>query len=159
MEANISLEKDQFEPNEVIKINFNIDNSKCGKDVKSYKIKLHREISILDGERKPIFLQNDYLEEQKQPVDVKAKMKSEKTITYKIPAHDKVENVGNLHMMHPTLQLLINTFSVSIARKRFSVKYRMDLFIKHSALTEFGQGNFVSFPITIRSVAHKIKVL
>lgn len=31
------------------------------------------------------------------------------------------------------------------------VRYKLDLFIKHKSKTEFGQGNFVSFPITIRN--------
>lgn len=39
------------------------------------------------------------------------------------------------------------------------IKYRLDVFIKHKSMTEFGQGNFVSFPITVRSVGQNIRVL
>lgn len=42
------------------------------------------------------------------------------------------------------------------------IRYRLDLFIKHKSKTEFGQGNFVSFPILIRQkqqVVPPLKVL
>ena len=157
----ISLKKDQFEPNEEIFINFNIDNSKCGRDVKSFKAKLNREIVVFKekGKKAPIFSKNEYLIEQKQPVDVKAKSKSEKSIIFKLPAEEKAEKTGPLDAMHPTLQLLTKTFSVSQSRGIFMIKYKLDLFIKHKSMTEFGQGNFVSFPIIVRSVAHNIRVL
>jgi len=61
--------------------------------------------------------------------------------------------MGQVDAMHQTLQLLAKTFSVSQSRSIFVIKYKIDLFIKHKSMTEFGQGNFVSFPITIRSVA------
>ena len=67
--------------------------------------------------------------------------------------------MGQVDAMHQTLQLLAKTFSVSQSRSIFVIKYKIDLFIKHKSMTEFGQGNFVSFPITIRSVAQKIPVL
>lgn len=105
IQALISLKKDQFEPNEDIVINFNIDNSKCGRDVKSFKAKLNREIVVFKekGKKAPIFSKNEYLIEQKQPVDVKAKSKSEKNIIFKLPAEEKAEKTGPLDAMHPTL--------------------------------------------------------
>lgn len=103
MEADISLEKNSFEPNEEVKIDFHIDNTKCGKDVKSYKVKLHREIQVFKEKSKILFSKNEYLEEQKKPVDVKAKMKSDKTITFRIPPNDDLNKVGSLSSMHPTL--------------------------------------------------------
>lgn len=105
MEALISLSKDQFEPNEDILIKFQIDNSKCGRDVKSYKVKLHREIVVFkdQGKKVPIFSKNEYLLEQKQPVDVKGKTKSEKNIIFKLPAEEKADKTGPLDAMHPTL--------------------------------------------------------
>ena len=133
MSADISLVKDQFEPNEEIKINFHIDNSKCGKDVKSYKVKLHREIVVFKerGKKTTMFVKNEYLVEEKKPVDVKSKSRSEKTITFKIPALDNTERLGDLSSMHPTLQLLTKTLSSSQWRGIFMIRYKMDLFIKH----------------------------
>jgi len=39
------------------------------------------------------------------------------------------------------------------------IRYRLDLFIKHESLTEFGEGNKISFPVFIRSVQTKIPML
>jgi hypothetical protein len=55
------------------------------------------------GKKAPIFSKNEYLKEQKQPVDVKGKMKSEKKIIFKLPAEEKSDRIGSLEAMHPTL--------------------------------------------------------
>lgn len=76
-----------------------------------------------------------------------------------MPAYDKPERIGDLQSMHPILQLLTKTFSATQSRGIFIIKYRLDLFIKHESITEFGQGNLISFPILIRSVQTKLPVL
>ena len=47
--AIISLEKLTFAPGEQIIVKFDMDNSKCKKPVKSFKIKLKRKVSCLTG--------------------------------------------------------------------------------------------------------------
>ena len=41
--AEIHLSKDNFLPGEVVKINLNVDNSRCSKDLKSCRVKLYRD--------------------------------------------------------------------------------------------------------------------
>jgi len=67
MTAFISLKKFEFSPNEDILITYNIDNSKCAKEIKSIKVKLHREIAVFreTGKKAPIYSKNEYLEEIK----------------------------------------------------------------------------------------------
>lgn len=52
MTANITLEKEVFEPGEEINIKFEIDNRACSQDVKSYKVKLMRDLVIYENKKK-----------------------------------------------------------------------------------------------------------
>lgn len=47
MESDISISKDVFDPDEAFEIHFDTNNSECKKDIKSYKIKLFREIAVI----------------------------------------------------------------------------------------------------------------
>ena len=143
MEAIVSLEKEHFIPNEIININFTIDNSKCNRDVKSEKVKLHREIVIFKGKGKkaPIFSKNSYIEEFKQPVAAKGLTKTDNVLQFKLPSEEKVEKYLTVDDMHPTLQILTKMLSPSQSRGIFMIRYRLDLFVKHKSLMEFGQGN------------------
>jgi len=111
------------------------------------------------GKKTPLFTQSDYIEEIKIPCDVKGKTKAQKKIIYNIPAIDKPEKVGALNGLPIYVADLARSLSVSQSRTIFMIKYRLDLFIKHKSKTEFGQGNFVSFPIVIRQKAHVIPQL
>ena len=48
IEANFSLNKTRYYPGETVKLKIDIDNRKCSKDVKSYKVKLWRRWTIYD---------------------------------------------------------------------------------------------------------------
>ena len=68
--AIISLEKLTFAPGENIKVKINMDNSKCKKPVKSFKIKLSRKISCFTGKpysyhAKPVLHEIEYIEAHK----------------------------------------------------------------------------------------------
>jgi len=149
MVAMISLIKDEFCVGEAIPITFDIDNSQCGRDVKSLKIKFMREVVTM-METGMIIPVREYLEEIKIPCDVKGKTKASKKIVYNIPATIKPEKLGNTDGLPPHMVDLAKTLSVSQYRPLFQIKYKLDLFIKHKSKTEFGQGNAVSFPIVIR---------
>lgn len=84
MTAFISLKKEEFAPNEDIMISYLIDNSQCSSEIKSQKVKLHREISVFkeSGKKAPIYSRNDYIEEIKQPIFVKPRTKQERTALY-----------------------------------------------------------------------------
>lgn len=63
--------------------------------------------------KNPIFSKSEYIVEEKISVDVKAKSFSKKQISFKIPAWDNFDKLGSVDQMHPTLQLLTKSFSVS----------------------------------------------
>jgi hypothetical protein len=107
----------------------------------------------------PIFSKNEYLEEVKQPINLKPNSKQERKVLYRVPAFEKPERYGDLESMHPILQLIAKTFSATSSRGIFMISYRLDCFIKHESRTEFGEGNKVSFPIVIRQVATKLYIL
>lgn len=48
LEATISIEKELFEPEEELRIDFEVDNSQCKKDIKSFKVKLLRELAVFE---------------------------------------------------------------------------------------------------------------
>ena len=63
--ATISLEKLCFAPGEEIKVKFDMDNSKCKKPIKSFKVKLARKVSCLTGKagiKKPVIRSTEYVE-------------------------------------------------------------------------------------------------
>ena len=41
----------------------------------------------------------------------------------------------------------------------FRLEYRLDVFIKHQSKTEFGMGNFVSFPIKLKQHRWNLPIL
>jgi hypothetical protein len=128
-----------------------VDNSSCSRDVKSLKIKLHRAVVLSEQvDRAATISQFEYLEEIKIPCDIKGKTKAEKTIMYSIPAEEAPEKLRKLQL-HPTMEPLAHTLSVTSARSIFSIKYKLDVYIKHQSKTELGKGNCVSFPICIRT--------
>ena len=98
MTAFISLKKEEFAPNEDILISYVIDNSQCSSEIKSQKVKLHREITIFkeSGKKAPIFSKNEYIEEIKQPIYVKQRTKQERQAFYRVPAYDRPERYGEL---------------------------------------------------------------
>ena len=62
--STISPEKTRFFPGEKIKVKFDMDNSRCKKPVKSFKIKLSRKISCLSGKKgvgRPLLHVEEYL--------------------------------------------------------------------------------------------------
>jgi sporulation-control protein spo0M len=60
IEANFSLNKTRYYPGENLKLKIDIDNRKCSKDVKSYKVKLWRRWTIVDHESGKILKQADH---------------------------------------------------------------------------------------------------
>lgn len=87
MEAKISLERDFFNIDEDVNIEFDIDNRDCLNDVKSLKVKLHQDISVYAaGDRtKIVWNRAEYIEEVKYNTNVKAGTKLRKFLTFKLP--------------------------------------------------------------------------
>ena len=111
--AMISLIKDEFCVGEAIPITFDIDNSQCGRDVKSLKIKFMREVVTMK-ENGMIFPYREYLEEIKIPCDVKSKTKASNKIVYNIPiTTKKPEMLGKTDGLPPHMVDLAKSLAVS----------------------------------------------
>ena len=54
--------------------------------------------------------------------------------------------------LHPELRLLAQMMTESITTNIFKIEYGVDIYVKHQSKTEFGQGNFVTFPIEVRKI-------
>jgi hypothetical protein len=112
MVAMISLIKDEFCVGEAIPITFDIDNSQCGRDVKSLKIKLWRELVTVW--EPSIVRTREYLEEIKIPCDVKSKTKASNKIVYNIPiTTKKPEMLGKTDGLPPHMVDLAKSLAVS----------------------------------------------
>jgi len=60
----ISLNTERYAPGDKIKINVDVDNTKCKKAVKNYKIKLKRNITCLSGQKgvgKPLLREEEWI--------------------------------------------------------------------------------------------------
>lgn len=83
-------------------------------------------------------------------MSIKGLARSEQDVKFKMPGDEICQSLEETARMHPTLSLLTEHFSPSHYEGIFTIHYRLDTFIKHSSKTEFGMGNFVSFPIKIK---------
>lgn len=161
MESVISIPKDVFVPGESLQISLYIDNFVCSRDVKCLKVKLFREIEVFQDIRapQPLHYEHEYVKALKYECDVKARQQAGEKLDFRIPATEDEQHLGVLNCVHPVLKQLTHSLTPSQSRGVFLVKYRLDVFIKHRSKTEFGQGNFISFPIIIRSLGCEAKEL
>ena len=149
--AHVSIEKDVFQPGELINITVDVDNSKCRKRVKSYKFKLNRRYECYQGNgvKAPILTKEEYLSEHKTDGGCAAKEREKVSFVFQIPQQDT--KFGKVDNLHPDLRQMVKMFSTSISGDLFHISYHLDVFVKHDSWNEFGMGNYVSFPITIVS--------
>ena len=68
-----------------------------------------------------------------------------------MPLPLKDQGYGSVKGMHSDLQHMVSMFSESVENSIFKVEYTLKVFVKHLSKLEWGQGNEVIFPITIRS--------
>ena len=55
------FEKDVLYPNETVKLNVSIDNSKCTKKIEKYKVKLLRRTQVFNLKTREAIYTNDYM--------------------------------------------------------------------------------------------------
>ena len=149
--AAISIDRDVYQPGEGIPISVDIDNSKCRKNVKSYKFKLARRYECYagNGQKTPLLVKEEYLALHKTDKGCAKKSKEKAQFKFMIPQTDN--KYGKTENLHPDLRQMVRMFSSSIFGELFHISYHLDVFIKHQAWQEHGMGNYVSFPITIVS--------
>ena len=80
------FEKDVLYPNEVIKLELLIDNSKCSKRIDKYKIKLLKRTQVFNIKTtKPIYTNDYILCSEKMESKCEAKQTETKTFEFRIP--------------------------------------------------------------------------
>lgn len=149
--STITLDKETFAPGEKIQVHIDMDNTKCKKPVKSFKVKMKRVVECLSGKKgvgKPLLREEDYIIALK--FDGCAELiRDTRTIEFQVPQNDK--KFGNVDNLHPELRHMAKMFTDSVSTVLFKVEYVLDVFVKHQSKLEFGMGNSVSFPITVSS--------
>lgn len=77
----------KFAANEKLVVNIDMDNSKCKKPVKSFKVKLLRTLSCFSGKKgtKPVFEIEDYIHSLKYD-GCAEKVRENRTIEFQLPA-------------------------------------------------------------------------
>ena len=80
------FEKDVLYPNEVIKLEVFIDNSKCSKKIEKYKIKLLKRTQTFNlKNNKPVYTNDYILCSEKMESNCDAKKTETKTFEFRIP--------------------------------------------------------------------------
>jgi len=80
------FEKDVLYPNEVIKLEVLVDNSKCSKKIDKYKIKLLKRTQVFNIKTsKPIYTNDFILCSEKLESSCEAKQSETKTFEFRIP--------------------------------------------------------------------------
>lgn len=90
MECNITIEKEHFVPKEKAQIIFEINNSQCSKAVKSFKVKVFREIKVKKGPR-TIYLKGEYIKQMKSGTDIKAKTTAVVPLFFQMPSAEFID--------------------------------------------------------------------
>ena len=132
------MEKERYAPGEKIKVHFDVDNSKCRKAVKSFKIKLKRTIHIFNGLKshdKPLLTDEEEIYTQKYDGCPK-KSNETRTIEFEVPLYD--EKIGFVEKYHPDQRHMVKMFCDSADNTLFKIEYVLDIFVKHKAPLERG---------------------
>ena len=131
--AVISLEKESYAPGEKIKVHFDVDNSKCRKAVKNFKIKLKKIIHIFNGLKshdKPLFTDEKLISALKYPGCPK-KSTETRTVEFEVPLFDA--KIGSVEKYHPDQRHMVKMLCDSTDNTLFKIEYVLDIFIKHLA--------------------------
>lgn len=109
---------------------------------------------VKDG--KNIISKRKYVKELKYKVDVAARTKSKVHLQFELPTTEDPAILNEALTIDPTIWhqvhiAALQQLSSTHCDETFRIEYRLDVFVKHQSKTEFGMGNFVSFPIRIAS--------
>ena len=128
-----------------------MDNSKCKKPVKSFKVKLARKVSCLTGKvgiKKPVIRSTEYIQKRKYEGQAK-QTNQDHTIDFQLPLSDK--KMGEVTSLHPDLRYMVTMLSDSADNSLFKIEYELHVFVKHKSKLVRGMGSKVNFPIEIKS--------
>lgn len=152
--AEISLLKKTFAAGEVMQVNVLMDNSKCKKAVKSFKIKLRRHIECLYKNGSVIWSQDEEICGHKYAGVAEKAPVEQKTLEFTIPKLEKDFGAAQFHILQPGFDQM--TLASSTETPMFRIEYSLQVFVKHDSKLEFGQGNSVNFNFEVRSAPQSL---
>ena len=145
-ESEIIFDKNEYYLGEKAMVKVIVDNSKCAKDIKSIKFKLHRHYVAKDAEGWQS-VGSKYLATFKEN-GCKSGDKMEKIVEVPIPMQDECDNAA-LDKLTSDEKVMLKAFSMSVSGKLIQIAYTLKCFVKHDSWNEYGEGKVVSLPIKI----------
>ena len=135
-------------------VNVLMDNSKCKKKVKNFKIKLKRHIECLYKNGSIIWSQDEEICGQKYAGVAEKAPAEQKALEFTIPKLERDFGAAQFHILQPGFDQM--TLASSTETPMFRIEYSLQVFVKHDSKLEFGQGNFVDFSFEIRSAPQSL---
>ena len=137
-QTKVTFARNVYEPGSTIKIKIECDNSQCSCEVKAFKIKLQRKWVGFAGTTQ--YRSSKYLQEVKIP-GVGGHKTLNECVNFELPKVNKFYDAEK-----PYSKLL----SSSVNGCLISIQYYLRFFIKHSSMTEFGEGHCITMPLWIQ---------
>lgn len=129
----VKFEKDVLYPNEEIKLEVFIDNSKCNKKIEKYKIKLLKRTQVFNLKTtKPIYTNDFILCSEKMESSCEAKSTETKLFNFRIPMTIFVTDSEENRIKVPLVEKpLAAGPTSSISARLFKVQYVLQFSLKH----------------------------
>lgn len=135
--TEITFKQNQFFPGEQIRVMLACDNLKCRYDVKSFKFKCFRLITVRDSGTGLALIKEAKMFSFKEP-GVSANKSTKREFVFDVPLSLKDDG-------ETETQPLPGSWLGQI----FQIDYVLKVFVKHGAWNSVGQGDFVSLPFKI----------
>ena len=150
-QSKFAMDRTDYYAAEKVRVRINIDNTDCKKDIKEIKIKLERIVSAVgDGRIKT----GERVEHIQYIGDFRfGGLKAGHIFDNDVWCHFPDEDLGYYQSMKIDLdkmeRQILESFTCTTKCSVFEVKYLLRCFVKHDAWNDFGEGNFVEFPINM----------
>lgn len=139
--TSIHLEKNEFYSGQKAPIRIVCDNSKCDKNIKSFKFKLYRMYTAVSSTDKDIQAEDYGLLADIKLNGISARSKCDKVFEIDLPKND-------FSTLSPATKFEERA-GASYSGKLMHVEFILQVFVRHDCWNEFGQGFMKSFPIRI----------
>jgi ubiquitin-protein ligase len=157
--TDVVFDRNQYYAGDTCKVRIVCDNMNCSVAIKSFKIKLKRKV-FASGELVSQFQDRDdqliksskYLYQFKdEEAKCGPKSKVEKYLEFKLPEedYDLPSELPDGKEMNETEKALLRNIQATTNGHLFQVQYTVKIFVKHDAMTQFGEGECLTFPIKI----------
>lgn len=138
--TTIYLEKNEFYAGEKIPVRIVCDNTKCEKAVKSFKFKLFRRYQCIHFPSRQVSHGAGYLFNNKEP-GINGGEQIDKVFEVQLPE--------NNFSSYKQDEKIVDRAGTSYVGNFYYIDFDLNVFVKHDAWNEFGEGASVSFPLRI----------